>query len=384
MAQEEGTEPPPPPAPPQEEPAPEVAAPRTPKVFFQVDMWYMQPAGTEYFVATEFNPTSPLETRVWDVAHTATWRPRYVFAYALDNGAGEFSGTYFSQDQKVDLLRSSPGQFIYGEIQAYPLYAGVFDDGLADAFDATTRTKIREWRLDFSRSFMSGERVRGKWLAGWREVNHVQEMQVEYFALNPPTELFPPVTLPPAPGPRSDLIPFSDEATQSSTYGGRGPEVGVEFLFPFGKAEKFVVEAGATYALLRGDLTQSYASFVSFYGVYQDGVLVEILTPPYDEFLTDSPSSPSIRQTTFSIGRQVQTAQISGNVLDAYLGFRWKPWKELEVVGGFRSSSYDSVGAFVRPSTPASATSVVNTQTLEKQDLRVLYEGFYAGIAYRF
>ena len=389
MAQEEET---PPPAEPPEEPPQEEAVARPMKMFVELDMWYMQPVGTEYFVATEHNPGSSLETRVWDVAHGADWRPRYRLGYALDNGAGEFLGSYFSQDEQVDLTRSSPGNFVFGEIQAFQHYAGVFDDGLADAFEARTRTKIREWRIDFARSFLQGPRVRAKWLVGWREVNHLRQMEVDYFALNPSPDLFPP-PLPPPSDAGPSLLPLPDETVNASTYGGRGPEVGVEFVLPFGKGEKFAVEAGATYAVLRGDLLQSYASFTGYYYTVNpldpDYVSV-ILVPPYDEFIDPDDirvkqCDPSTGVGCVTVGVQVATAQVSGSVLDAHLGFRWKVWKELEVLGGFRSSSYDNVGAFVIPAGPApGATGTLNFETLEQKNLRVLYEGFYAGVAYRY
>ncbi len=385
MAQEEGTETPPPAAEPQEEPPQEASVARAPKLFVEFGFWYAQPVGTEYFVATEHDPGSPLNTRVWDVAHRGEWRPRYRFGYALDDNAGEFLGTYFSLDEQADLIRSTPGSFVYGETQVVPFFAGVFDDGRADAFEALTRTQIREWRLDFARSFLDRPRVRAKWLVGWREVNHLRQMEVNYFALSPPPDLFPPLLPPPSPGPRLDLLPAADEAVNASTYSGRGPEVGVEFLFPFGKGEKFAVEGGATFAALRGDLLQSYSSFTSFYGVYDEGDLIGILTAPYDAFLLDNPNNPSIRQTSVPIGIQVATAQLSGSVLDVHLGFRWKVWTDLEVVGGFRSSSYDKVGAFVTPAAPAlSPNGIFNLEALNQKNLSVIYEGFYSGISYRY
>ena len=105
-----------------------------------------------------------------------------------------------------------------------------------------------------------------------------------------------------------------------------------------------------------------------------------LLGPPYDEFNESFPAggetkyvSDSITQETFGIGVQSNSISARNDVIDAYIGLRWRAIKRLEVIAGFRQTSYGNVGVDLRPD--------VTGQTLEQVARSVTYEGFYGGVS---
>jgi hypothetical protein len=66
----------------------------------------------------------------------------------------------------------------------------------------------------------------------------------------------------------------------------------------------------------------------------------------------------------------------TGAVLDVHLGLRWRAWRDLDVIGGFRSTRYENVGVELRPQ--------VLMEVVTEADRSVTYEGFYGGVAYTF
>ena len=64
---------------------------------------------------------------------------------------------------------------------------------------------------------------------------------------------------------------------------------------------------------------------------------------------------------------------LASDLIEAYLEFRCRAWKGLEVFAGFRNAHYDNVGRDVG--------LTLDSPSVERG---AEFEGYYAGLAYRF
>ncbi len=348
-------------------------------LWMEAALWVAQPTGLDYTPATRINPLDPFDTQQQVITHGTSNRGRFRLGYEISRAVGEFVFTYYSHEDTEGLSGDRPGEFIFGETMAYPFHAGVFDDGLADHFDADTVTRVRDLRIDYYRHAFESERVAAKWFVGWRRVFHSRELTVSYFGLAPN---LPPL-LPPVTGtPRPLLVPEPDRAFQKSQYEGRGPEAGLDLLVDLWK-NRIHLETGFAMAVLRGNFETDYTSTTHLYLLDQAGA-VTVLAPPYDEF-NDPLLVPSIQQASFSVGLKSGPVSADSALLEAYLGVRWRAWRTLEVFAGFRATRYDDVALELRPKqSTISLNGVVNLEDATRSVQSLGYEGFYGGLAYRF
>jgi hypothetical protein len=342
-------------------------------VFFSVEAWMAQPAGLEFEPATRIDPADPTATELigFDYSNVAEFRWRG--GYELSKNVGTVVATYYSNKDDYTLALTSPGDFIYGETLTHPLFAGFSNDGLSDGFDAAASANLRDARLDFCRRAFKTKRVQAHWSVGYRRVEYVRKMTVEYAALV--------ASLPPLVDP--SLVPMTDMGSTSSDFRGRGIGVGMDFLMPLWQ-DKLHIEAGFGLAALRGKTDVSWSSTTQAY-VYDDGS--ERYVVPSEEYgdLLDpaNPASIWVTQETTQTGLEGVSRSTSAQVLETYLGFRWEAWRGLSVFGGFRSSAYDNVATDVRSQTAVDSGGI-NIQGISETDRSVTYEGFYLGFGYRF
>jgi hypothetical protein len=307
---------------------------------------------------------------------------RYRGGYKLHKNRGALVVTWYAHEQETELSGVSPGDFIFGEVLPEPTFAGFGNDGLADAFSSSTKTVLRDLRIDFYRTAFNTKRATGKWFVGLRRVKHRREIDTAYYALIPDLPaLIPPLYEPPADG--IGLDPQPDTAYMSSYFNGRGLGAGLEVEMPLWK-DKLLLEGGLNIAILRGKTDSTYRSRTWYYILEQVGGST-ILELPYNEFeqvVEEVPLIDSIMQLRSEDGLHVDSLPSTAQVMEAELGLRWKAYKGLEWFAGFRSTRYTDVGLDLRanaaPTYPGSAVDV------SKVNRSATYEGFYTGIAYSY
>jgi len=345
------------------------------KIFVEAGLWIAQAAGTEYEPVSFSETGSPFDTQLLTLDHGTESRFRYRAGYEFRSNLGAIVFTWYAHKEETLVADDRPGQYVFGEVLAHPLYAGLNNDGLADGYGATADTVLRDFRVDFSRAAFRSPRVEGHWFIGYRRIQHKRYIDAQYYSI---LNDLPPL-IPPGPDPRPDLAPGADLVSMDSKLTARGLEGGMDFLFPVLKND-LVIEAGFVLAVLRGDLDSSYNSTTNYYQLNVPMQPPEVLSPPYLEFESDV---DDITQEQNRVGLNVNGRQTSSDVLEAYLGFRWRAWRALEVFGGFRQARYSGVGVDLRPKLVAMGGGT-NIEDVTEVDRSVTYEGFYGGVSFRF
>jgi len=365
-------------------------------IIIEIGAWVAQPAGLQYFSATAIDPTNPVKTQILGPDYGTSTDFRYRLGFEFPNNIGTLIGTWYSQSQDdVGIRQIEPGNFRFGELQAHPLFAGFENDGLADGFDSTTSTSLSDLRIDFQRTAFDTARVRGTWFVGLRRVNHDRDMTTEYYAVDAPLPAF----LPPVFSPQPQIEPLDDSAESSSSYTGRGLSAGMEFDVPLWK-DRIAMEASFSVSALRGKTSVSYRSKTNYYVLsLPEGET--IVHPPYDEFEELVPNDENIlvplvndiSQRTLDLGLTKDSISTSSSVIDLYLGFRFRVWKKLDLLVGFRDTQYDDVGLDARPVVVTSPGGPaiedgeirgVNLVNLTETSHSATYEGYYFGLRVAF
>lgn len=375
-------------------------------VILEVESWVSQPTGLQFRPGTIASLSNPLGTSLLEMTHGTNDSFRYAAGYEFRDNIGKLLFTYWSHLDRSEASWFSPGLFVLGELGVTSFRAGVFDDGLADATAANSETTTRDIRLDFRREAFRGKRVRGEWLIGYRRIRHDRTFATSYFAL---AANLPPLIPPFLSSPRPDLSPQPDFSLVSSRFEGRGIEAGLDVVLPI-RDRRLWVESGLNLAVLRGKINTSYVSMTHLYALAPDNEIEQILEQPFDEFelCTDGTPLPcssgnpplvnSIRQVRAQIGIQSTSDSSSAQVMEAYLGLRWRIWRDLEARAGFRNTRYTNVAAEIRPETviPDSDKTLdefspdgfsllrLAPGTLERTNRSVDYEGLYFGLSYRY
>ena len=111
---------------------------------------------------------------------------------------------------------------------------------------------------------------------------------------------------------------------------------------------------------------------------------------PFEEFfdLVD-PSDPNsdlivdrVRQEPLPVGIRSDLS-VTSMSLETSFGFRYHAWRELDVIGGFRSVRYDDSAYRVMPTNlTLSAEGTVGSFNQSTEGRSIGYEGLYLGVAY--
>jgi hypothetical protein len=377
-------------------------------LFFDAVVWVAQPKGLEYNPATLVDPSNPFATQVISTPTGTETDGLYRFGIMLPgNNTGGLAASYFNTAQETEEQDLRPGRYVFGEALTHPLYAGVNYDGLADGYSSASNTRLRDWRIDYFRQAFRTAKVKADWSLGWRRVSHIRQTSGRYYALvAPQPPLLPPVAVcgtPSSPNPPflvdCDLNPASDFAEVRSDFSGRGPTVGLDVDFELWR-NRILLESGASFTVLRGKFDTAYQATNNFYvctgdrGSCENGAIVG---PPWDVFSETTQVGNQtvatvdvIEQQPINFGLQSLSSEASAQVIDVYLGLRWRVFGWFEVMGGFRSSRYTGIGLELRPKVTTSVSvgvgdnPVFNTQDITETKRDVIYEGFFAGVTFRF
>lgn len=381
--------------------------------YFDIEAFYAQPAGGELFPASQVNPDDALDTKALGINYEANSRGRYRFGYKFSGKGGAIIGTWYAQEGIQTMSLSSPGQFIYGELNIAPYYAGLFLDGMADGFDARADLLLRDFRLDYYREAFSNPRVTGRWFAGLRRVFHRRSLETWYLAQAPGLG---PLLAPASNNPRPDLMPgrcgvyredetgpgcepVSDYSLTHSDVEFRGVEAGFDIDVTLLRRRLFF-NAGFAVAVGRGRQTTNYKSTTYRYELRdggRSGPLVRVLVPPYDEFNEYTGGSgftgvvENVAQVELPLSMNTVNESASSAVIETFLGFTYRPWRTLDIRLGFRQTRYEDIGVVVMPSDASPTvpenpdkTTVWNLQDDSRNEYSMTYEGYYLGVSYLF
>jgi hypothetical protein len=401
---------PPAPAAPTPTPAPELTPSATPASEnapvddraghwnLDLEQWVAEPNGLQYVAVVVDNPANPAVSQQFGTTHGTNGNLRFDLGFALRDEKGRFSMKYWSHDDEGFYSEYDPGTFGLREHYAPLRFAGVFDDGAADAADAYAQTKTRDFRLDYSRLAFATRHAVGRWSLGLREVDHNRAFETAYYGL---------VANIPAVVGREDLNPLPDRANGASSFSGRGPNFGFDVEIPMGKRFRF--SAGFSTAILRGDLSSGYTSLSRVYAVLPPGSsdIAQILASDLADYLAewvqipDDPNNPppQVQQLSVPAGVVNYSRSTSAQVLEGALSVRYRVWRGLELFAGARSTRYDDVGLEVRPT--LSETTLVGQSTrsvagipgssvtipvvgVAESTRSVDYEGFFVGLGYTY
>ena len=343
------------------------------KLLLEYGTWVAQPEGLVGGVATLDLPLDPFDATIIGPEHSSETEHWVRVGADFARNVGRITFTRYAHESDATMSMRDPSQFRFGELLAFPEYAGYANDGRADAFDASNAGSLRDTRIDFSRVAFSNSRVEGRWVAGIRRVTLNSATEATYFALVPD---FPPigpgqVTFPAA------LAPIPDTAEMSSRFSGGGLSGGMEFRAPLG-TPKLVLEAAFNMAVLVGSVDSSYRSETHFYRVG-----LQTLDAPYDDFALPG-FTDTVTQDTAGFGLQTESQSTNSQVLELSLGFRWDALDYMNVYAGFRSTQYGNVVSEIRPKGVVSVGSATNLVDASETLRSVSYEGFYLGIGFRF
>jgi hypothetical protein len=391
-----------------QEEAPEDPGGRYGSLLVSVQSWIAQPAGLGYSPASRAEFGSSSRTTL-ELSHGTEAEFRYDLEYVLPKKFGSLLYATYKHEDSASLALSD-ASFVFEQTLTHPLFAGVFLDSLSDQFASVAQTTLRDERLEYHRNAVSSPRVSVDWFVGWRRVEHRRNFAAEYFALSPSL----PVVLPPACNECPDLDPFSEFASVSSDYDGRGLSVGVDLEFSLWR-NKVVLEGGLGVAVLRGKTDAAYFGQNALYlldctgisptlstACFGIGDATIILEPPYaafDEFFLDGNDptfvSDNISQAVAPLSLQANSISGIGEVYDLNLGFRWRALRWLEAFAGFRQTHYSDVGIDLTPADVSLSQAQIiqgqknlelrglNVEAINQLDRSATYEGFYFGLTFR-
>jgi hypothetical protein len=303
----------------------------------------------------------------------ANIRESWLVAYHLPRNLGSVVMHYDSMNYNQQATYLSPGQFIYGESQAYPGYRGAFDDGFADGVSAEATRKTREVRFEFSDTAWQTKHTRATWGAGVHNIDYAQQLRIEYYALVPNLPPVIPPVIDPAPDPAT-YAPRPDYVTQQSDYSGSG--VGGSLDVEFVLHPRFSIISGLSIGLLRGKVTTSYQSLTSYY-YSTDGGYHYLSKDELFDILNNGTENQikQVGQDSVTVALSAPNVSQAAQTFDLYVGVQSAVWRGLKVFATYREMYYQNVGARAVPTTAL---------TIDRQTLSVGYEGYLVGLSWRF
>jgi hypothetical protein len=388
----------------QEEAPVEETGSRMGNIYFDIGTWVPQPVGLHYTPATLYDTSTGFGVQSnLELPHSTSDKTLYGLEYRMPSGYGRFVASLYKHEDVSSMSAYRAAEFIYGESLAHNAFPGVYNNQLADAFVSTASTRLRQWGLDYYRPAFRTPRLAADWFVGWRRVEHERALAAEYFALVPD---LPPILPPACNLPCPDLSPWSDTATVTSDFDGRGITAGIDLEFPLWKNE-LVFEGKASLTVMRGKLSAGYQGNNSYY-ILNDGSGIEgyesnqilCLTPEscqddYEIFDMVFVSDNQVvyvadriaqREAKFAVGSN--NSSHTSQLVDLYLGFRWRtPLQRLEVFAGFRQAHYNDIAVELRPVVNVVSVDdgqvMLGMESLNPTEGSVTYEGFLGGVTVR-
>lgn len=368
------------PAPPPVESPEEASKPPAPErpwgLRAEAEYWFAQPVGSDFDFATVRAPDSP-QTSTIPFGFGTENRARWKASFVLPKDAGEVFLTYWSSRITRDAVMSSPGNFVFGEIQALPIYSGVLDDGYADGVFASAHLQTRDLRLEYRHTLATTDRSTVEGFVGFHTVDHDRRTEVAYYGL---AATLPPFIDPDTGAALPTLEPTPDLVQTRSRFSGRGISVGAKYRFEIA-AERVWIEATFDWSLLRGSKTSTFFCSTAAWAVNDAGQLLYV--PPEDlgAVIEDGTLGPSLVQVRFPVSLTEGKTSQSASVFESSVGVRWRVWKTFEILGGIRTSRYQNLVDDIRPTAVGSDLSVLD---YERTSRSLGYEGFYLGAGYRY
>jgi hypothetical protein len=378
--------------------------------------WFPQPAGLDYSAATIADPVVGVSNELWRTDFGTETANRLGVGFVLPGNMGTLRGFYEAVTFETQQQDYRPGSYIFGQSLSFRVpqgeigAPGVNDDSFADGVLFSTATSLREWAISYERNAFRTQRVEGRWSIGWRGTRHRRNQDVNYYAiLSPLPPLLPPGTdcfgtpeqVPDGTLLNCTLSPAPDSASLGSTYDGRGPMARIDVDVKLWR-DKLILETGAAFTVQRGKLTADYLGTNNYYICTGDAVdpatgegctTGKIVTFPFSELsqVIELPGGDTqvvgdfVTQQSLSAGTRTQSQSATSDILDLFLGVRWKALDWLDVHAGLRSSRYSDVGLDLVPKDVSVAVSgALGIPTVETKKTSVTYEGFYAGLRFSF
>ncbi|HUC43927.1 MAG TPA: hypothetical protein VMR65_07815 [Candidatus Sulfotelmatobacter sp.] len=348
--------------------------------------WKADLRGSTYAVGTVFQGTAFSNNAVINAPADPVLRGMVKVVWYLPKSMGQLQFHYdaFRNTTRYSVL--DPGNFIYGETQVLPEFAGVANDGRADGLAADALTKTRRFRVEYGHTAFETPRSRGTWHAGLRYIDHSESLDNFYYAL---VSGIPPL-LPPLPS-LTGIEPNPDYAHVGADYSGTGVGAGLDVEFAVHPRIKIV--GGLSLGVSGGKSKSQYQSISYFYWSTGGPLGEKILT--YDELLyalnVNNPDTAKFVVQSTATATVVDTGsfQVVPDI-DAYLSVEGRVWSSLRVWAGIRAMAYPGAGIRIRPTSYQLLETVVGgpiqtaVNTVEHTTYSVGYTGFMLGLAYRF
>jgi len=352
------------------------------KLIVEFGTWIAEPGGLGENVVSVIDPSNIFNDTLVGFTYGTEAEDYTRFGAELAGNRGRLLFTWFAHDGASQLNMRDPGNFIFGELLALPAFAGLSNDGLADAVDASTVNQLRDLKIEYSRVAFSNSRVRARWIAGYRQLDYRFRTEATYHALVPTFPAFVPPLVTALP----NLTPLPDTASLFSGYDGRGLTGGMEFEAPLWQ-DKFVLEASVGLSLLQGTVDTEYRATNSLYVL--GGFILE---PPYTElgdFFVNSlgivvGTAVAVDQVVVGAGLRSESITRSSQILETSIGARFKARSYMDVFLGFRMIHYGNVAVDLRPRNIFVIGDTVNAIDASETDRSATYEGFYGGVGFRF
>ena len=351
------------------------------RIFLELTDWMAQPAGADLTVAIRQDLTTGLQNSLEAIPTGTEARFRYRVGYELRDNLGSFVLTWFATESSGTRKDLTPAVFQFGETNVYPEFPGVFDNGLADGYISAYDLKTRDIRLSYYRDFQRTKRVKARWFAGYRRFSHNRSLDTSYYALAPNLPPF----LPPITNPSSALDPAADRGYTRSELSVRGIEAGLEMDLPIWR-DRVWMETGLSLSVMRGRVSTSYESRTYFYG-YDDGDGNLVYVDPLDGTSFDDPLiAPLLRQVSADIVLGSTNQATGSAALEGFLGFRYRAWRTLEVMGGIRSLYVDNASEEVVPTAAVRSEDGRRYSVIasERTSRGLTLEGYYLGLSFAF
>jgi len=348
-----------------------------------VDVWGPELSNHDDAVAI-FNDPALVSTRVIEMPADAKTREHWKAWYHLPKDMGSIRIEYDSMRHEGVAEVLDPGNFAYGELLAFPLFAGLQDDGLADGFAAESLVKTREFRIEYERVAIDTPKVRGSFHFGYRTMDNARSREATYYALLPAFPPFlPPIfdeTFNPTP-----LFPIPDHTQMTSDFTGSGLGGGFDIeykLFP-----RVSLKGSLSAGVLRGHIDTRYQASTTTYFFNDPDQGIFNLT--FDDVLFllsfGQDAAEAIFQDGGTITAGLRNRSRLAYELDVSMAVEFKIWRSLNASAGLRELAYIDVASDVTPGTPViQPNGNINFQTVNEVDKSVGYEGFFFGLSYRF